>query len=402
VVKFEAMEQYWRLLKLLWRKYAGAVAAGSLVAAALLYRLSSLAPHLTAGEQQSLAASSQLKAIFLTNPLELPLKLLQWLTTLGPSTHAVFVDRLPSVLLALIAFYIFIYIARRWYGLRSTLFGAALFATSAWFLHVARFAGTDSMYLMAVLSLLAVHVGLHDHQKRPLMFYVWLVVNLILLFIPGLVWLVAISALLQWRTIIAAWQHLGNLWNRLAWHVLSLVGIGGLVYTFVRHPALIRVWAGLPEHFATWQITLRHIGESFSALAYRAPFNPQLWVGRLPLLNILALGLLVLGVVFYIRHWRAQRTQLLFVYFAAGGVLAGLSGGVPLSILMPIAYLVVTAGTAYGLHFWLRMFPRNPVPRGIGIALVGCLVLVAALYNLKLYYEVWPHNPDTQKIQSQQ
>lgn len=402
MIKFEVMEQFRRTLKLLWHRYAGAGAAGLLVAAALLYRLDSLAPHLTMSEQKSLAANSDLKAIFLTNPLGLPLKLLQWLTTLAPANHAVFFDRLPSVLLALIAFYIFLYIARRWYGLRSTLFGAVLFATSAWFLHVARFAGTDILCITAVLSLLAVHVGLHDHQERPLMLYAWLIVNLILLFIPGFVWLGVISALLQWRTICAAWRHLDTLWNRLGWHLITATGLGGIVYTFVKHPVLIRTWAGLPEHFVTWQATLRHIGESFSSLAYRAPFNPQLWVGRLPLLDVLALGLMVLGTIFYIRHWQAQRTQLLFVYFAAGGVLAGLNGGVPLSIFMPVAYLVVTAGTAYGLHFWLRMFPRNPVGRGIGVALVGCLVLLAAFYNLKLYYEVWPHSPDTQKIQTQQ
>lgn len=402
MVKFEVMKQHGRVLQQLWRAYAGRAAAGIAVAALVLYRLGSLAPHLTASEQQSLTASSQLKAIFLTNPLELPLKLLQWLTTLAPDNHAAFIDRLPSVLLALIAFYIFLYIARRWYGLRSTLFGAVLFATSAWFLHVARFAGMDILYVTAILSLLAVHVGLHDHQERPPMSYVWLIVNLILLFIPGFVWLVAISALLQWRTVCAAWRHLDTLWNRLGWHLLTAAGLGSIAYTFVKHPALIRTWAGLPDRFAAWQVTLGHIGESFSSLAYHAPFNPQLWVGRLPLLDVVALGLMVLGAIFYIRHWRAQRTQLLFLYSAAGGVLAGLNSSVPLSILMPIAYLVVTAGTAYGLHFWLRMFPRNPVPRGIGIALVGCLVLVAAFYNLKLYYEVWPHTPDTQKIQSQQ
>ncbi|MGI0134550.1 MAG: hypothetical protein ACREBW_06305 [Candidatus Micrarchaeaceae archaeon] len=396
------MKQYWRVLKLLWRKYAGATAAGLLVASALLFRLGSLAPHLTYSEQLSLASDNGLREIFLVNPLSLPLKLLQWLTTFAPVDHAAFIGRLPGVLLGLIAFYIFIYISRRWYGLRSTLFGAVLFATSAWFLHVARFAGTDILYLTAVLSLLAVHVGLHDHRNRALMFYGWLVVNLVLLFVPGFVWLVAISALLQWRTLIAAWQHLGSLWNRLGWQILTLAGISGLVYTFIKHPALMRTWAGLPDHFAAWQAVLRHIGESFAALAYNAPVNPQLWVGHLPLLDIFVLGLIVLGILFYVRHWRAQRTLLLFTYLLASGILAGLGGTVSLSILMPVAYLIATAGTAYGLHFWLRMFPRNPVPRGIGIALAGCLVLVTVFYNLKLYYEVWPHSPDTQRIQSQQ
>jgi hypothetical protein len=107
-----------------------------------------------------------------------------------------------------------------------------------------------------------------------------------------------------------------------------------------------------------------------------------------------------MGLVFYIHHWQAQRTHLLFAYVIFGAILVGFGGPVTMSILLPIVYLIATAGTAYTLHFWLRLFPRNPVARSFGIGLMGCLVMLAAFYNLKLYYQVWPHNPDTQAIES--
>ncbi len=386
----------------LWRAYAGKILAGLLVAGMLVYRLGSLVPRLMPTEINTLAGSSNLPATILANPLNLPLKLLQWIAGFLPEAHAVFFDRLPSVLLALVVFLIFVYITKRWYGLRSMLFGALLFATSAWFLHVGRFAGTDIEYLAGILALLAVHVGLHDHEDRPLMFYLWLLVNLVLLFIPGLVWFVVFSALLQWRTLGTAWRHLGTIWNRLAWHIALLAGLGSLAYTLVRHNNLLRTWAGLPEHFVTWQNTLRYIGASYTALAYHAPYNPELWVGRLPLLDIFVVAMALAGIAFYVRHWKAQRTHLLFGYLLLGGILAGLGGAVHLSVLMPLAYLIATAGTAYALHFWLRVFPRNPVARDFAIALMGCLVLLAAFYNVKLYYEVWPHDPDTAAIEAHQ
>jgi hypothetical protein len=280
------------------------------------------------------------------------------------------------------------------------LLGGALFVTSAWFLHIGRFAGLDIEYLTAILALLAVHIGLQDHTNRPLALYAWLIVNLLLLFIPGFVWLVVGSALWQWRTLVTSWRHLDTIWNRLAWSLLALAGSGVLIYVLIRHASLIRQWLGLPEHFEAWQHILQNISQSYTALIYHAPFNPELWVGHLPLLDVFASAMMIMGLIFYALHWRAQRTHLLLGYFALGGILAGISGPVRISILMPVVYLVVTAGTAYALHFWLRMFPRNPLARGVGICLMTCLVLLAALYNLKLYYQVWPHNPDTSAIES--
>lgn len=395
------MKQHGAFFARLGWAVAGKSMTGLLISALLVYRLASLVPHLTTTEQQTLETSSRLKDILLVNPLDLPFKLEQWLAHFAPATHAIFFDRLPSAFLALIAALVFIYITRRWYGRRSMVFGAVLFVTSAWFLHVGRFAGLDVLYLAAIPALLAVHVALHDHKDRPLVLYVWLLINMLLLFVPGLVWFVLFSFLLQWRTIVAAWRHLGTVWNRLAWTLLACAGLGLLTYTFVKHVHLLRSWAGLPAHFAPWQDILRRVGESFSALVWHAPYNPELWVGRLPLLDIFVSAMAIVGVAFYITHYRAMRTQLLFGYLVLSGLLIGLGGMVRLSILMPIVYLIATAGTAYALHFWLRTFPRNPIARSFGISLMGCLVLLAAFYNLKLYFVVWPHNPDTQAIESQ-
>ena len=72
-----------------------------------------------------------------------------------------------------------------------------------------------------------------------------------------------------------------------------------------------------------------------------------------------------------------------------------LGGAVTLSVLVPTLYLIVVAGIAYVLHFWLRMFPRNQLARGTGIAVVSLAVALACAYNLQQYFVAWPHNPDT-------
>lgn len=384
-----------------WSSLIGILCSGALLAVLLGARLARLLPVLTHTEQRTLTASAQPHTL-LTNPLHLPLKVLQWLTTFAPHGHAVFFGRLPSVGLAFLSFYLFVLLARRWYGNRGMVFGALLFATSAWFLHVARFSSTDIEYLAGILVLLFMHLHLHDHANRPVATYSWLLVNLLLLFIPGFVWFVAFSALTQWRTILSSWKHLDKVINRSAWLLVSVAGLATLIYTFIRSPKLLRVWAGVPSHFATWDALGHNIAESFTGLLWHGPHAPELWLGHLPLLDFFTGVMLLAGVVFYIGHWRAQRTHLLFGYILLGGVLAGLGGAVRLAVIMPIIYLVILAGIAYVLHFWLRVFPRNPIARAIGLTVIVFVIAISCFYNLKQYFVAWPHNPETVALEHEQ
>src|SRR6185437_4732236 len=55
--------------------------------------------------------------------------------------------------------------------------------------------------------------------------------------------------------------------------------------------------------------------------------------------------------------------------------------------------LAIVGGMAYGLHFWLRLFPLNPLGRSIGISLLAGLVLLSCLLNIRAYFVAWPQNP---------
>ncbi len=388
-----------RFLPVGWRTLGLLIACGATVTGLLLAGLWTLTPRLTAPESATLRASAGLRVI-LADPLHLPLKLLQLPATYAPSGYEALLGRLASVLLGLFSFFIFMYIARRWHGRRSMMLGCVVFATSAWFLHTARFAGTEIEYLAAILAMVAIHVGLYDHDDSSLMFYVWLLTNLVLLFIPGFVWFVLLSLIWQWRVLIIAWRNLSPAWNRAAWCGLAIAGMAALALTLVHTPDLLRAWLGIPARFTSWQATLQQIGEAFAALVYRGPHNPALWLGRLPLLDAFLTAMLSMGVIFYIRHWQAARTRLLGSYLLLGGILVGLHGGVGLSIIVPVAYLVIVGGIAYSLHFWLRTFPRNQVARTVGIVGIMVLIGLSCFYNIRQYFIAWPRNPETVRILS--
>lgn len=360
----------------------------------LLLHLAALAPQLSPTEKTTLASSANISAI-INNPLHAPLKLLQWLTRFAPHTHTLFIDRLPSVGLALVSLVLFIYILRRWYGPRSTVFGFSLLVASAWFLHVGRFAGTDIEYLSGILGLLAVHIRLKDQEGRRGIDYVWLLTNLVLLFIPGFVWLVILNSVWQRAELVVMWQNLQPIWHRLVWIAMAAIGLAALTVSFIRSPHLILTWLGAPSRFASWQAPLKQLTDTVAAFVYRGPHNPQLWLGRLPLLDAFLSIMLIAGIVFYIQHWRAERSLMLSSYLLLGIILVSLGGDVRLSVIVPIVYLIIVAGIAYVLRFWLSVFPLNPVARRAGISIVTFVIALSCLYNLQQYFIAWPNNPET-------
>lgn len=381
-------------LSISWRAVAGTGAAAALAAAALLMRLTTLVPRLSPGEVNTMTAAASWHAI-VNNPLGLPLKLLERLAGLALPHQPLWAARLPSVALGGLALGIAVYILRRWYGRRSLVFGFALLLSSAWFLHVSRYAGMDALYLTATLALMAVHIGLYDNVDHWPMAFVWLAAKLLLLFIPGFVWLVAISLVLQRREIITAWRSMRSWIARGSWLTLAAVGCAALATSLIRTAGLWRTWLGLPTPWPAWPALGHQAVAAVSAYVWHGPHEPARWLDTLPLLDAFAIAMLLAGIIFYARHWRAARTHVLLAYLVAGLALTALGGPVSLSIAVPILYLVIVAGIAYALYFWLQRFPRNGLARAAGIALVTVVLLLSCTYNLEQYFVAWPHSPET-------
>jgi hypothetical protein len=215
------------------------------------------------------------------------------------------------------------------------------------------------------------------------------------LFIPGFIWFVLLGIILGSSDIVAAWRQLGTWWKRAAWAVIATAALAPMLYTFVRSPNLLLPWLGAPASWPSWQTLLHQFVDTGLALIYHGPHDPQLWLGRLPLLDALGLFALLAGIFFYARHIRATRAQMLLGSFILGIVLISLGGEVRMSVVLPIVYLVIAGGVAYVLHFWLGVFPRNPLARTIGITVVVAVIGLSCFYNLKQYFIAWPHNPET-------
>lgn len=379
---------HWRLL--LW-----ILAVTSSVCLLMLFRLGSITGGLSASEVRQATFSSSWHHLA-TNPLHLPLTFVQWLILTVIPHHGNMVTRAANPIFGILALASFAYILRRWYGVRTAVYGSVIFGLCSWFLHVSRYAGPDVLYLWATPTLIALTIAwdrYHTHRKAA---YLSVALLCVLLYIPGIIWLVLASLLLQRHLLTDTWKTAKNALGRCSLAVLVLVLLTPLLTAFVHTPSLVRTWLGLPHTFASLSATAHGVLHSVSFFVYRGPATPELWLARAPILSFFATVMLVLGIMFYARHIRAPRTQLLATYFVIGGVLFALSGPVTISVLVPLVYLVIAAGFGYLLHEWLQVFPRNPLARTVGFMLMGLAVALACLYDFRAYYVAWPHNPATQ------
>jgi hypothetical protein len=359
----------------------------------LFFRLGSLVPGLSTDEAKSLAASTSFR-LLINNPLYLPYKIVIYGLFRLHHTN-IFMLRSISALFVLIMVYLFYYTLRQWYTQRTAILGTALFATSSWLLHYARLAQPDILYISFVAAL-AYGTWLQHTKRDSLAIIVGCLLSVFLVYIPGLIWLVVLGGWWQRKSILEHYKR----------HTVSgLTGITSamalllpLIYGLAQHPRLIRQLLGLQQTGSPKLVTVFH---RIAVLPYHlfvhADVRPAIWLGNLPLLDIFALVMLVLGIYAFYFMKRLDRSKLLVGIIIVSLILIGL-GVVNSIILLPVAYILVTSGIGLLLQQWFTVFPRNPLAGLIGTTLISLSVLMAVYYQINHYYIAWPSDPDTKRV----
>lgn len=374
---------HWRLLSLL-------LVGAAFVCFVMLFRLGSITGRLSPAELQAQLFASSWHHLW-QDPLNLPLTFVQWLLFTIIPHHGVTVTRAASPVFGVLSILAFAYVLRRWYGVRSAVYGTVLFGLSSWLLHVSRYAGTDVIYLWAVPTLLMLTIAWERHRIGAT-HYLLIAALAALLYIPGVIWLLLAVLVLQPQLLATSWQRLANTFGRLGGLLLFILLLVPLAWALVSRPGLAREWLGLPAHFAGVGHLAHGLLHSISFFVFRGPAVATIWLPRLPILDFFTTIMAILGLIFYAQHFRAPRTRLLLVLFLVSALLFALGGPVTISLLVPLYYLLVSAGVSYLLHEWLVMFPRNPLARGVGFSLLGIAVLLACVYNVRAYFVAWPHS----------
>lgn len=364
-----------------------------IVGALLWVKLGSLPGGYSTNELRTFESSTSLRSL-VDYPLNAPFTaIIHGLTYL--TQHSLLLGRLLATAIGLLTLTCFYWLVRHWHGERTAVIGTILFGASAWFLHTSRL-GTPDVLLFGLLIFVACGVWLKRSQKvLPLLLCFGLAA--ILLYVPGMVWFIMAAAIWQWRTIDRVFKR--HLWAVSGGALLLLAALVPLGLAIYHDLSLAKILAGLPA--IGWPeplAALKQLANVPLDLFVRNQPNPETWLGRVPVLDLFSTVMFALGGYLYGRKLGLGRSQLLCAVLILGSLLICLGGGISLTLIVPFVYILVAAGAGYLCDQWVRVFPRNPIARGIGFGLLTLAILSACSFYLRHYFIAWPHSQVTKTI----
>lgn len=370
------------------------ILAGIAIFLLLFFQLGSLVPGLSPGEVLTRQSSYSLENIFMS-PLFAPYKLLQFCVIKLGFDSAFGIRAVSAVVGVMIIFTVF-YVLRRWYTVRVSTIGTLLFACSSWLLVYARQATPDICYGL-IIVLLAYGTWVRRTKRAGLALFLGALLCGLLMYIPGLVWVLILGMLWQGKEIIKLAKEAPRL--SVLNGLLFVLIITPLVVACINDTSLIRLFVGLnPLVRLTPSGFFHNIGGQLNAIFWQGPKVASQGLVGSALLDPFVLVMGLLGVYAFVYQRALDRTRMIGGGLVIGLVLIGLGGLVNSLILMPLIYIVAVAGATLLIQQWFTVFPRNPLARALGIIVVSAAVLLTSYYQLDRYFEAWSGSRATKQL----
>jgi phage shock protein PspC (stress-responsive transcriptional regulator) len=380
------MKRVWNYIVTMWQPAGmfiiGAVSIGSLV------------PGANTAEVAGRTSSLKIHTI-LDDPVNAPYKTARYLARKVHNTMTS--ERLISGVMAGLAIILFYLVVRHFCSRYAAALATIMFATSTSLLTIGRMAMPNILLLM-LLGLLACGYLLRfgSHPTRA-----WLATSVILglsLYVPGMIYFIIGGTAWQFRAVRRTHKRPEPLLVGACVAVFVLL-VAPLVYGFINSPQIWREYLGLPTHVPTIIGFLK----SFLAVPFGifvwAPRNAAFRLGRQPLLDIFGSIMFILGCYALVKRYRLDRLVLLFGIFLAAALYTAVSGNYENSfVLLPFIYFCIAIGIGMLLEQWRKVFPLNPLARGLALVIVALAVLVSVNFQARRYFIAWPHNPQTRAM----
>ncbi len=385
------MNKVWFYVTTVWRSIIVTTIAAAGIIMMLFFQLGSLPGGFHAREVTTNNSHVSFSNI-IQQPLDAPFYTLR---AIGHRLHpgsGILVNRVAAASFGFFVVVAFYALLRSWYSLRVAALGSILLASSSWFLRVGRI-GLPDILQATVIVFVTLVVWFQKTKLRKTAALLITLTAAILLYIPGLVWIVILGFVWRGKTVVKEMNDLPRLLV-VGYYFLTLLLISPLVLALIRTPSISTQLIGLPPHFqvAHFVSNLIHLP---SWLFIKAKSDPVLFIGRQPLLDIFTSFMVILGLYNVLLDIKLDRSKLTLGLLVIGVIISCLRDDGLLSPLLVPVFLLATAGIAYMLDEWFRVFPRNPLARSIAAILVSVAVLLTIFYHVTNYFIAWPNAPAT-------
>lgn len=362
------------------------------------YHLSSITDtKLSPAEVQAIEQSRSARQI-LDNPLSMPHKLGQY-AVIKAGQSSTYALRAVTAVFSCLLVLLFYALARHWFSPRIAWMSTLMLATSTLFLGYGRLATPDILLPLALLGLLGSAWWVNGTRRIHITLLVVTSTIAAILYVPGMVWFIALAVLAQKRHISRAFKKTPVL-SLIVFILLGGILIAPLARSFVLNPVLIRDWLALPAQITPME-TLREFLFVPLSLVVRALPNPEHNLGRLPYLDIFTICVAVLGMYSYLIRFNLVRTKTIIGAALISWLLIAFSNTVSIVLILPLIYLTVAGGIMLLLQQWFTVFPKNPIARRIGMVLLLSVISISIFYNFTRYFVAWANSPVTRETFSQ-
>jgi hypothetical protein len=308
--------------------------------------------------------------------------------------------RIVSVAFSLLATWALFVLLKRWFTVQVAAVGSLLFITSSWVLAISHQATPFIMLIICPLLLLTSLTRFVNDKQHSFISFLLMISALALsayipyMFWPMLVVLLAMSILYRGRLLKLNKKQL------IIGAALYTVLLLPLFISLTQYPGQLKEFIGFPAVLPTPSQYLANFAWQFSTLfVYSQPF-PELYVGRLPLLDIFSVAMVLLGVYHFVHYMPRRRIVSFGFLFIVLALIIPLSNPyqIPMTAFIAIIYVLIASGIYELLRQWFSYFPRNPFARNGAVVLVAIIIGLATLYNLQRFYVAWPNAPETKAV----
>ncbi len=378
-----------------WRGLVCFIAIGAIAFTTLGLKFNNLVPGQTQYETETLANISSFpepwhRAVNL--PYLMPAYLIGKLVG-NPLLGA----RITSVIFTLLATVAFFFVLKFWSKTKLAFVGSLLFITSSWLLNISHQATPLAwMTLAPLLIILSLTWYLKTKKHSSLAFYSFAVSLALAAYCPYAFWVIAATL----AVLIVKGRHkLSRFYTR---HVLiaAAIYLGLLLMMFfslAHYPGQIRELLGFPANLPSIGQYFSNLLGTITMLFVSGVSLPEIHLDNLPFLDAFSGTMFVLGIYYFVKRI-PKRSSLIFL-----SSLSILLVILPISsqylmlaaVLLPFVYLAVMSGIIELLNHWFAFFPRNPMIRNLGVALISIMIGFTCYYHLYSYYIAWPNAAET-------
>ncbi len=372
----------------LWLPVLGLVLAMAIT----LPAINTVIPMTTIFEQPEVLGVANVQQT-VSDPAFLPHKIAQFAMTLPETSHTQLLMRLVSLAFGLAALWLVYVLLSKWHTRRIAALSALTMAASSWFLHTARWAEPDVLYLSVLPVLILASVWLREKRYDKL----WplsLCMLALVVYVPGAWLFVGIFFALNLVKINETFKNLSNGFRALSVFTFTIL-IGPLIYYLIQSPSRFLNWLGWPEVAPTLGSLWQNLYSIPKELFISGPGDALRWLGGTPILDVATIVLMIVGIYAYWVGPHPMRLRALAGLILISVAFISLGGAVSLSLLIPIVYIFVANGIAFLLQQWFTVFPRNPLARTLGLVAIAAVIASVCSYQLVRYYVAYPSAPAT-------